>query len=39
MRIERCAYSVSPFDAYNTRERRMRRRRVMQTVIDLRNLS
>ncbi len=32
-------YAAAPFDAYNSRERRMRRRRVLQTVIDLRNLS
>ena len=32
-------YTVAPFTDYNTRERRMRRRRVLQTVIDLRNLS
>jgi type II secretory pathway pseudopilin PulG len=32
-------YSVAPFNAYNSREERMRRRRVLQTVIDLRNLS
>ena len=32
-------YAVAPFDAYNSRERRQRRRRVLQTIIDLRNLS
>lgn len=37
--VEDKDYTVSPFDAYNSRERRMRRRRVLQTVIDLRNLS
>ena len=37
--IEDKSYSVSPFDDYNSVDERKRRRRVLQTVVDLRTLS
>ncbi|MEE8138963.1 MAG: PilW family protein, partial [Thermoanaerobaculia bacterium] len=37
--IEDNDYSIAPFDAYNSQEERMHRRRVLQTVVDLRNIS
>lgn len=37
--VEDKDYSVSPFNEFNTREERMFRRRLLRTVVDMRNLS
>lgn len=37
--VEDKDYSVTPFNEFNTREERMFRRRLLRTVVDMRNLS
>ncbi len=37
--VEDKDYGVTPFNEFNTREERMFRRRLLRTVVDMRNLS